>query len=60
MCYGVARHVLQRPSGETLAFSPAICTYPEWATKIRGPYIVVDRQTWLAKGVGFRGYRLGG
>src|SRR5262245_14954677 len=36
MCDGAARHVLQRPSGETLAFSCDV-QLPEWGTKIRGP-----------------------
>jgi hypothetical protein len=58
-CYQQAHHVLVRPSGETLRFS---CTphLPAWASRVRGRYLVLSRETWEAQGGGYRGRHLGG
>ncbi len=51
--------VLVRPTGETLTFTCA--EHREaWATRIRGPYLVLELAEWVARGRGYRGPMLGG
>jgi hypothetical protein len=46
-------------SGETLRFSCA--EHREaWAGRIRGRYLVLERDEWEARGAGYRGPMLGG
>jgi len=48
-----------RPSGETLGFSCG--EHREaWAARIRGRYLVLQRDEWEARGAGYRGPMLGG
>ncbi len=58
-CYAPATLVLVRPSGEDIRFS---CTehLPAWASRIQGRYLVLERDEWEARGVGYRGPMLGG
>jgi len=58
-CYGPATFVLMRPTGETLRF---VCRAHRdaWASRIRGPYPVLERAEWEAHGAGYRGAELGG
>jgi hypothetical protein len=58
-CYAPASLVLVRPNGETLRFSCAEHR-DAWATRIRGPYLVLERAEWEARGRGYRGPMLGG
>ncbi len=58
-CYAPAGFVIVRPSGETLRFSCA--EHREaWATRIRGRYLVLEKEEWVARGQGYRGPALGG
>jgi len=58
-CYAPASLVLVRPSGETLGFSCG--EHREaWAARIRGRYLVLQRDEWEARGAGYRGPMLGG
>jgi len=58
-CYAPARFVLVRPTGETLRF---VCRAHRdaWASRISGPYRVLERAEWEASGAGYRGVALGG
>ena len=58
-CYALASLVLVRPNGETLDFSCAEHR-KAWAARIRGPYLVLERDEWEARGAGYRGVMLGG
>ena len=58
-CYAPASLVLVRPNGETLRFTCA-AHREGWATRIRGPYLVLERDEWEARGRGYRGPMLGG
>jgi hypothetical protein len=58
-CYAPAALVLVRPDGETLRFSCAEHR-DAWAARIRGPYLVLGRDEWEARGAGYRGVMLGG
>ena len=58
-CYAQASLVLVRPSGEALRFTCAE-HLPAWATRIRGQYLVLERDEWEARGTGYRGRMLGG
>jgi hypothetical protein len=58
-CYAPASLVLVRPAGQTLRFT---CRehLPAWASRIRGRYLVLERDEWEARGAGYRGRMLGG
>ena len=58
-CYAPATFVLVRPTGERLRF---VCRAHRdaWASRIRGPYLVLERDEWEARGAGYRGAELGG
>ena len=58
-CYAQAGLVLVRPSGQTVGFT---CPdhAPAWASQIQGPYRVLERDEWEARGAGYRGVELGG
>jgi len=58
-CYAPAALVLVRPSGERLRFTCAD-HLPAWAARIQGPYLVLERDEWVARGRGYRGPMLGG
>ena len=58
-CYAPATLVVVRPSGETLDFSCA-AHREAWAARIQGPYLVLERDEWEARGAGYRGVMLGG
>lgn len=58
-CYAPASLGLVRPSGDTLGFSCA--EHREaWAARIRGVYLVLERDEWEVRGAGYRGAMLGG
>ena len=57
-CYAPASLVLVRPNGETLDFSCAEHR-DAWAARIRGAYLVLERDEWIARGRGYRGPMLG-
>jgi hypothetical protein len=57
-CYAPAALVLVRPSGETLGFSCG-AHLTGWAGRIRGAYLVLERDEWEARGAGYRGPMLG-
>ncbi len=58
-CYAPAAFVLVRPGGQTLRFSCAD-HLPAWASRIRGRYLVVEREEREQSGAGYRGAELGG
>ena len=58
-CYALASLVLVRPNGEDLRFS-CVEHRDAWASRIRGPYLVLERDEWEARGAGYRGAMLGG
>ena len=58
-CYAPAYLVVVRPDGETLRFSGAEHR-DAWASRIRGRYLVLERDEWEARGRGYRGAMLGG
>ncbi len=58
-CFAPATLVLVRPSGDTLRFSCAE-HLPAWASRIRGRYLVLERDEWEQSGAGYRGAELGG
>ncbi len=58
-CYAPATLVLVRRGGETLRFSCA-AHRDAWATRIRGRYLVLEWDEWVARGRGYRGPELGG
>jgi hypothetical protein len=58
-CYAPAGLVLVRANGETLGFSCAEHR-DAWAARIRGVYLVLERDEWEARGCGYRGAMLGG
>jgi hypothetical protein len=58
-CYAPAPLVLVRPSGDTVRFSCG--EHREaWATRIRGKYLVLERDEWEARGAGYGGPDLAG
>jgi len=58
-CYAPARFVLVGPNGERLRFTCAEHA-PAWATRVHGRYLVLERDEWEARGVGYRGPMLDG
>ena len=58
-CYAPASLVFVRPNGETLRFS-CVEHRDARASQIRGRYLVVERDEWVARGRGYRGPALGG
>ncbi len=57
-CYAPASLVLVRPGGQTVRFSCA--EHREaWATRIRGRYLVLERDEWEGRGAGYCGPMLG-
>ena len=58
-CCGPATFVLARPSGETLRFT-CRAHRDALASRIRGPYLVLERAEWAAWGAGSREVELGG
>jgi len=58
-CYGPATFVLVRLSGDTLRFT-CRAHRDVWASRVGGPYLVLTRDEWEARGAGYRGPALGG
>ena len=58
-CYAPATFVLLRPSGETLRFT-CRAHRDALASRIRGPYLVLERGEWAAWCSGYGVVELGG
>jgi len=58
-CYAPATFVFLRLSGETLRFT-CRAHRDAWASRIRGPYLVLERAEWEVRGAGYCGVELGG